>query len=128
MSTIIEDAQNRTLLTAIQMITPTAWMALVAIIIGLDPDPLVHRIAFLAAFAVALTGTASLGAYVLSFRLFASKRYRGNLHRSIQHGVVTGLVLVIAALLQLSRAISPLSVAVLVILFLLLQIVVLLRR
>ena len=128
MSTVIETGSHRSRLIALTVLTLVAWLTLVAIVTALEPDPLVHRLAFFVVFAMALAGTCSLATYVLSFRLFASKRYRGNVSRALASGVATSLVLTLAAVLQLARALSVVNVALLIGLFLVLQVVVLLHR
>jgi hypothetical protein len=105
-----------------------AWLTLALLVTRTSPAFLASRVAFLAALDLALTLTLGLGAYAMSFSLFADERYRGNLRRSLWQGGVTALPLVVAAALRIGRALSPEAVVLLVVVFVIGQIVVLLRQ
>ena len=105
-----------------------AWAALAYLVVATNPDFALNRFAFFAALYVGLLAWLSIGAYALSFRLFSRKRYRGNVSRSIQHGIVAATILEAAVLLQSARALSLLAVALLMAVFLIAQGAVLLRR
>ncbi|MBI2941252.1 MAG: hypothetical protein HYY04_12525 [Chloroflexi bacterium] len=110
------------------MLTTAAWLGLGVVVVTLDPDPLLHRGLFFAALFLAAFGAFSLLAYRLSFSLFSSKRYRGNVSRSVLHGLTTAIVITVAALLQLSRALTTFTGLLLFGTFVVLQVAVLVRR
>ncbi|MCL5961432.1 MAG: hypothetical protein M1358_19340, partial [Chloroflexi bacterium] len=64
----------------------------------------------------------------LSFRLFASKLYKGNVSRSAQQGVLWASFALVALLLQIARALTLMNVLILVAAFVLVQFIALGRR
>ncbi|MCL4459687.1 MAG: hypothetical protein M1136_06280 [Chloroflexi bacterium] len=82
------------------------WLGLGYIIFYTTPDALASRLLFFTFFFIALFGMLGLVAYLLSFRLFSLKLYRGNVARSMQQGALLATFLLIAALLQMTRALA----------------------
>lgn len=115
-------------LAALEVFTLVAWAGLALVVFGLTPEPVASKVAFFGAFGLAAWTTASLAAYALSHRLFLDPQYRGNLDRSLRQGAVVAVVLVVAALLQMWRALTPLASAILLGIFLAGQIAALLRE
>ncbi len=107
------DVSNRGTLALFSITAPLAWVGLAYTIFNINPDGALNRILFFALFYVAMLGTFSLGAYFLSFRLFASKMYRGNASRSSQQGLVLATFVLVASLLQVTRALSVMTALIL---------------
>ncbi len=72
---------DRVVLSLVGLAVPGAWAGAGYVVFNTSPDELVDRLAFFALFHVALFATFSLASYILSFRLFTSKYYRGNVSR-----------------------------------------------
>ena len=102
--------------------------ALVGIVVAVGPESIWARIGLFAILYAGLVAWLSLAAYALSFRLFSRRRYRGDMTRALQHGAVAATICLVAALLQVARALSPLALALLAGVLGVGEIVVLLRR
>lgn len=104
------------------------WTGLGLVVVNVNPGELAARLLFLALLYVALISTFGLIAYALSFRLFASKSYRGNLAGSLQHGGLWATGATAAAVLQMARMLNWVGGAVLLALLALAQFVVIARQ
>lgn len=105
-----------------------AWLSWVYVIIGTSPEEDIARLLFFGLSYVALFATLTLVLYSLSFQLFASKGYRGNVSRSAQQAAIAAAVIVMGGLLQAGRALTVLSGFFLAGVFVIAEIVVLVRR
>lgn len=105
-----------------------AWAAFAYVVLELEPEHVVSRLAFFAALCLALFASLTLAAYGLSFVLFADDRYRGNLRRCLWQGAVSAWVCTAAALLQAERHLTLPAVGALLVLFLIGQMAALLRE
>lgn len=97
---------GRGYLVALGFLAVLSWTGLGLIIANVNPSALVARVLFFVLLYLAVAATSGLVAYALSFRLFASKAFRGNLGRSLQHGWLWAAFAVAAAALQLFRMLS----------------------
>lgn len=102
------------LLLALALLT---WAGLALIVTQASPDNALSRILFFVLLYLALSSSLTLVAYFLSFRLFASKAYRGNLLRSLQQGALWAAFFVAAAAMQVARTLSLLTGAILLAFF-----------
>jgi len=82
------------------------WTGLGLVVLNANPSELAARLLFLVLLYAALFATFGLGAYVLSFRIFASKAHRGNLERSLQYGGLWATFTTVAATLRLFRTLN----------------------
>lgn len=104
------------------------WAATSYVVLLLSPDEVVNRAFFLGAVAVALSATFAVITYGLSFVLFSDVHYKGNLGRSSLQGAITALLCVAAAVLQLNRELSAVTLIALTAVFVVAQAAVLLRE
>lgn len=104
------------------------WTGLGLVVVNVNPAGLAARLLFLALLYVALISTFGLTAYALSFRLFASKSYRGNLASSLQTGGLWATGVTAAAVLQMARMLNWVGGAVLLVLLALAQFVAIARQ
>ena len=105
-----------------------AWVALGVVVTQVSPDSTLSRLVFLGLLYLALATSLTLIAYFFSFRLFASKAYRGNLARSLQQGALWATFFLAAAGMQLNRALTVLTGIVLLAIFGLAGAIVLTRK
>lgn len=82
---------------------------------------------FFLALSLALFGSYSLGAWALSFMLFHGAAQRGNLAYASEQGILLTSLTLILILLSVYRSITPLSMLILVAVFLLWQVILLVR-
>lgn len=104
------------------------WGGVGFVVEKVSPAEVAGRLLFFALFYAAMVTTLGLIAYILSFRLFASKAIRGNLGRSLQHGGLWATFAVAAASLQLFRMLSWINGALLLGLLAVAQILMLARQ
>ena len=83
-----------------------AWAGLGFVVVNFGPNELSGRLAFFILLYVALIATLGLVAYTLSFRLFASKAFRGNLGRALENGTLWATFVAGAVALQFFRMLS----------------------
>jgi len=119
---------DRVVLTLVVLAVPGAWAGTGYVVFNTSPDELADRLAFFALFYVALFATFSLASHILSFRLFTSKYYRGNVSRSLEQGGLWGTFVLVATMLQVTRTLSLLSTVLLIGALAVAQFVVLIRR
>lgn len=108
---------NRGTLALLSTAAPLAWAGLAYTVLNISPEGVAGRILFFGLLYVALLGTFGLAAYSLSFRLFASKIYRGNAIRSTQQGALLATFALVALLLQAMRALSTMTALILLVAF-----------
>lgn len=85
------------------------------------------RALFFFCLALALFGTFSLGAFALSFLIFHTAAQRGSLAYSNEQGLLLTALTVTLILLSTARAISPVSLLIVLAVFLLWQVILLVR-
>jgi len=104
--------------------------ALIALylILGVPPSTVWIRGALVVDLSATVASLTSLIAYRLSRRLYQSRRERGDVRQSMQHGAVAGGVVLLVLGLQLLRLLHPVSIAVLVAGFAIGELYVFLRR
>lgn len=104
--------------------------ALIALylILGVPPSTVWIRGALVVDLSATVASLTSLIAYRLSIRLYQSRRERGDVRQSMQHGAVAGGVVLLVLGLQLLRLLHPVSIAVLVAGFAIGELYVFLRR
>jgi hypothetical protein len=74
-------------------------MGLLAMVLFVSPEPVANWVTFFVLLFLAMTGTSSLVAYWLSFRIYDMRRFHGDLGRAVlQGGAVASFVTVIALL------------------------------
>ena|SRR3989304_5810361 len=86
-----------------------SYCGLIFLVVRTTPDELVSRLALFAALFCAVSFTAMLVAYLLSFRLYSFRRFHGDMGRASMQAFPFGLSAVVAAWLQSMRALSWLS-------------------
>jgi hypothetical protein len=101
----------------------TFWMILSTAPDALDINPPL----FFFCLAIALFGSFSLGAFALSFVLFHSASQRGSLAYSNEQGLLLTALTITLILLSMARAISAVSLLILLAVFLLWQVILLVR-
>ncbi len=113
------------LLLALALVT---WAGIGLTVTLVSPDTTLSRVLFFGLAYAALASSLTIAAYFFSFRLFASKAYRGNLARALQQGLLWAAFVLVAMAMQLARALSLMTGIVLLALFGLAAAVVLSRR
>ena len=103
------------------------WAGTFWIVVSTTPDLEITPPLFFMCLAVALFGTYSLGAFALSFVIFHSAAQRGSLAYSNEQGLLLTALTVALILLSMARAISPISLLILLAVFLLWQVILLFR-
>ena len=84
----------------------SSYAGLIFVIIRTSPDELVPRIALFAALFCAVSSSAMLVFYWLSFRVYSFRRFHGHLGRASTQAFPFGLTAVVAMWLQSMRALS----------------------
>lgn len=100
------------------LLVSLGWIMWLSVIIFTSPDTLASRFLFFASFFLALVATFWLLLYWLSFRIYSSKRFQGNLGRSLLQGIPPSLMLVAALWLRSLRVFNLIIGIVLVVLML----------
>ena|SRR3990170_4797924 len=92
-----------------------SYAALAFVVVRTSPEQTSARVAFFAGLFLAASMTAFVIAYMLSFRLYHSRRFQGSLGRAMMLALPIGMGTAVTAWLQSMRALSLLSALVLLI-------------
>ncbi len=103
------------------------WAGTLWTVLSTDPSLEVPRALFFVSLAFALFGTFSLGAFALSFAIFHSAAQRGSLAYANEQGLLLTALTLTLILLSANRAISPIALLILLGVFLLWQVLLLVR-
>ncbi|MBI4320358.1 MAG: hypothetical protein HY675_17855 [Chloroflexi bacterium] len=105
---------DRVSISLVALMAPAGWTGVGYVVLNTTPDEIATRVLFFSVFYIALAATFSMLAYVLSFQLFTSKLYRGNLTRSLEQGGLWAAFALVAAILQATRMLTWIGVVLLV--------------
>ena len=119
---------NLAVLRLLVALALVAWAGIGLVVTQVSPDTTLSQVLFFGLMYTAWASSLTIVAYYLSFRLFASRAYRGNLGRSLQQGLLWAAFVLVALVMQLARALSLMTGVVLLALFGLAAAVVLSRR
>lgn len=103
------------------------WAGTIWLVLSTSPDPEWTQALFFLALGCALFGTFSLGAYALSFAMFHSAAQRGNLAYASEQGLLLTALTLAVVFLSRAKAISAVSLLILLAAFLLWQVILLVR-
>ncbi len=82
---------------------------LILLIVEADPSGRAARFAFVGFAGVTAFGGGSFVFYRISFAIFDSRRYRGNMRRAAQQGLVFALVVVVGLALQFNEMLDEIG-------------------
>jgi hypothetical protein len=112
--------RNRTIVLALSLLALLFWGGLIVLVNNAPPDALRQGL-FLLLWALAVLATAMPVAYGLNARFARALGQRGNLNRALRQAVFVSVTATVMMGLRFVRALSPLTVIILVVIAVILE-------